>query len=239
MTAADLGPDTLLWRYLEDRRFLFTLPRAVCLQSLHPTIATGITQHALLHRRVWLHHKRTVTHAIRIAHTNVDIRPYLRFAHEDVKGRDPAGNKYHALNPDVFHFQHATYVESLVMMVNTFIRKLDDDEHEQLYQECCAWYRRYGISTRPMPASWPEFCAYFEDECRTELSAGEHFEPFRRQMFAPGASHAETVFQQLVTRTNPAGMPFRRRSGAPRSGGRLGRRVQRHDATGQVAPLDL
>ena len=146
-----LGPDTLLSRYLHDRRLLFVLPRALCMQSLHPTIATGITQHALLNRRVWLHHKRTVTQAIRIAFTDVDMRPYIRFAHEEVKGRDPAGHKYHALNPDVFHFQHATYVESLVMMVNTFIRKLDEREHEQLYQQCCAWYRRYGISTGRMP----------------------------------------------------------------------------------------
>jgi uncharacterized protein (DUF2236 family) len=132
-----------------------------------------------------LHHKRTVTQAIRIASAEVDMRPYIRFAHEEVKGRDPAGQKYHALNPEVFHFQHATYVESLVMMVNTFIRKLDEREHELLYRQCCAWYRRYGISTRPMPASWSEFCEYFEHECRTRLSAGEHFEPFRRQMFAP------------------------------------------------------
>ncbi|QZH63135.1 DUF2236 domain-containing protein [Mycolicibacterium farcinogenes] len=191
-------PDTLLSRYLPDRRFLFVLPRAVCLQSLHPTIATGISQHALLHRRVWLHHKRTVTQAIRIAFTDVDMRPYIRFAHEEVKGRDPAGDKYHALNPDVFHFQHATYVESLVMMVNTFITKLDEREHEQLYQECCAWYRRYGISTRPMPASWPEFCEYFDDACRTQLSAGEHFEPFRRQMFAPTDWWPRAVPQRAI-----------------------------------------
>ncbi|OBG88114.1 hypothetical protein A5699_18080 [Mycobacterium sp. E802] len=183
--ATDLGPDTLLWRHLDDRRYIFVLPRAVCLQLLHPTIATGISEHALMRERIWLHKKRTVSQAIRIAYTDTDMRPHIRFAHEHVKGHDPAGNKYHALSPDVFHFQHATYVESLVMMVNTFIRKLDDDEHEQLYQECCAWYRRYGISTRPMPATWPEFCEYFEDHCRTQLSAGAHFEPFRRQMFAP------------------------------------------------------
>lgn len=181
----DLGPDTLLWRFLDDRRYLFVLPRAVCLQLLHPAIASGISDHALLRERIWLHKKRTVSQAIKIAYSDVDMRPHIRFAHEHVKGRDPAGGKYHALTPDVFHFTHATYVESLVVMVNTFIRKLDDAEHEQLYQECCAWYERYGISTRPMPASWPEFCTYFEDACRTQLSAGEHFEPFRSQMFEP------------------------------------------------------
>lgn len=161
------------------------LPRAVCLQLLHPAIAAGITEHALLRQRIWLHKKRTVTQAVMIGYSKIDMAPYIRFAHEHVKGVDLAGHKYHALSPDIFHFQHATYVESLVMMVNTFIRPLDPAEHEQLYQECCAWYRRYGISTRPMPATWNEFGEYFEEQCRTQLSAGPHFEPFRAQMFAP------------------------------------------------------
>jgi uncharacterized protein (DUF2236 family) len=180
-----LGPDSLLWQFLADRRFLFVLPRAVCLLMLHPSIAAGITEHALMRNRIWLHKKRTVTAAVNYAYSDDDMRPQMRFAHEHVKGVDAAGNKYHALTPDLFHFQHATYVESLVFMVNTFIRPLDADEHEQLYQECCAWYRRYGISTRPMPATWPEFLDYFEGYCRTHLVAGPHFEPFREQIFAP------------------------------------------------------
>lgn len=180
-----LGPDSLLWRFLADRRFLFVLPRAVCLLMLHPGIAAGITEHALMRQRIWLHKKRTVTQAVNIAYTSTDMRPQIRFSHEHVKGRDAYGTSYHALNPDLFHFQHAAYVECLFMMVNTFIRKLDAGEHEQLYQECCAWYRRYGVSTRPMPASWPEFTEYFENACRTQLSAGEHFEPYRGQIFAP------------------------------------------------------
>ena len=180
-----LGPETLLWRYLGDRRYIFMLPRAVCLQLLHPAIAAGITEHALMRERIWLHKKRTVSQAVNIAYLDGDMGPHIRFAHEHVKGRDGSGNKYHALSPDLFHFQHATYVESLVTMIDTFIRPLAADEHEELYQQCCAWYRRYGISSRPMPGSWPEFCEYFEDQCRTQLSAGEHFEPFRSEIFDP------------------------------------------------------
>lgn len=183
--AADLGPDSMLWHFLADRRYLFVLPRAVCLQLLYPPIAAGIAQHALLRDRIWLHKQRTVTQAVNIAFTSRDMRPQMRFSHEHVKGLDGYGNKYHALTPEVFHFQHATYVECLFVMIETFIRRLDADEREQLYQECCAWYRRYGISTRPMPATWPEFVDYFEDFCRTRLTAGEHFESFRDQMFAP------------------------------------------------------
>ncbi|GFG85982.1 hypothetical protein MALGJ_26580 [Mycolicibacter algericus] len=181
----DLNSDSMLWHVLADRRFLFVLPRAVGLLMLHPGIAAGITEHALMRDRIWLHKKRTVTQAVNYAYTDVDMSPQMRFAHEHVKGLDSVGQKYHALSPDTFHFQHAAYVESLFVMVNTFIRPLDKREHEQLYQECCAWYRKYGISSRSMPPSWPEFVDYFEDYCATMLFAGQHFEPFREQIFAP------------------------------------------------------
>ncbi len=177
--------DHLLHRYVGDRRFLFMLPRAVCLQLLHPAIATGIWEHALLRERIWQHKKRTVTMAVDIAYTDSDLRSVIRFGHEHVKGHTPDGGKYHALDPELFHFQHATYVESLVTMVNTFVRPLDKDEHERLYQQCCDWYRKYGISARAMPPDWPSFRKYFESYCRTELSAGEHFERFRDEIFAP------------------------------------------------------
>jgi uncharacterized protein (DUF2236 family) len=175
----------MLWQALADRRYLFVLPRAVCLLMLHPGIAAGITEHALMRDRIWLHKKRTVTQAVNYAYTGVDMSPQMRFSHEHVKGLDSSGRKYHALSPDIFHFQHAAYVESLFVMVNTFIRPLSPDEHEQLYRECCAWYRRYGISSRSMPLNWPEFVDYFDDYCRTQLFAGPHFEPFREQIFAP------------------------------------------------------
>ncbi|CAJ1501500.1 oxygenase MpaB family protein [[Mycobacterium] kokjensenii] len=180
-----LGPDSMLWHFLADRRYLFVLPRAVCLLLLDPGIAAGITDHALMRKRIWLHKKRTFTQAVNYAFADDDMSPQMRFSHEHVKGVDDTGRKYHALNPDTFHFQHAAYVESLFYMVETFIRPLDADDREQLYAECCAWYRRYGISTRPMPASWPEFGEYFEDYCGSHLMAGPHFEPFREQIFAP------------------------------------------------------
>lgn len=193
-----LGPHSMLWHFLGDRRYLFVLPRAVCLLMLHPGIAAGITEHALMRERIWLHKKRTVTQAVNIAYLSTDMRPQIRFAHEHVKGRDALGNPYHALSPEIFHFQHAAYVESLFVMVNTFIRRLDADEHEQLYQDCCDWYRRYGVSTRPMPSSWPEFTEYFTHSCRTQLAAGPHFEPYRAQIFAPTDWWMRTVPHRAI-----------------------------------------
>lgn len=161
------------------------LPRAVCLQMLHPSIATGIYQHSIHRERIWLHERRTVPASIEIAELARDMRPFIRFGHEHVRGEDHRGCKYHALNPDIFHFQHATWVETLVTLANLLDGPLEAKQHEQLYQECCDWYRRYGISTRPMPAHWPAFVEYFDEQCRTQLSVGPHFEPFRSEIFAP------------------------------------------------------
>lgn len=176
---------TLLRRYLGDRRFLFTLPRAVCLQMLHPAIATATIDHALHKEMIWAHKQRTVSQAIYIAFAERDMTPVIRFAHADVKGQLPAGGKYHALEPDLFHFQHATYVESLMTMVDTFLDPLDPDRRERLYLECCDWYRRYGVSARPMPDTWSDFGRYFDDYCRRELQSGGHFEAFRAEIFDP------------------------------------------------------
>ncbi len=161
------------------------LPRAVALQMLHPGIAAGIDQHALHRDRIWLHKQRAVTQAIEIAHSDRDMRPAIRFSHEHVTGVTEYGSKYHALQPDLFHFVHATYVETLFGMVETFIAPLDDDRRATLYRGCCDWYRCYGISARPMPESWPEFTEYFDDYCRTELRPGPHFERYRDEILDP------------------------------------------------------
>lgn len=181
-----LGPGTLLWEFLGDRRFLLTLPRAVSLQMLHPTIARGIREHSRTPRHVWMHARHTVPQLVAMAYTDRDLSSVIRYGHETVKGRDDHGNRYHALSPEVFFFQHATYVDTLMTMVDTFIRPLDAEEREQLYQECSTWYRRYGISARAMPATWGEFEDYFAAAC-ADLRVGPDAEYYREQVLRPDA----------------------------------------------------
>ncbi|WP_063128133.1 oxygenase MpaB family protein [Nocardia fusca] len=158
----EIAHHSLLRRYLPDRRFLLTLPRAVALQILHPAIAASFTEH--VHTGLWAHKKRTVDRMIGLAcHGHPDPARVIRYAHEHVKGRDHTGARYHALTPELFHFQHATYVDTLVTAVEIYVRPLTPAAREHLYQDCCDWYRLYGISTRPLPGSWPEFTEYFTD----------------------------------------------------------------------------
>ncbi|MGW0172947.1 oxygenase MpaB family protein [Rhodococcus sp. NPDC003322] len=129
--------------------------------------------------------RHTVPQLIAIAYEDRDLSSVIRFGHEQVKGRLESGVRYHALNPDVFFFQHATYVDTLMTMVDTFIRPLHGDEREQLYRECCSWYRRYGISARAMPETWGGFEKWFADACARELALGPDGEYYRDQVLRP------------------------------------------------------
>jgi uncharacterized protein (DUF2236 family) len=181
-----LGPGTLLWEFLGDRRFLLTLPRAVSLQMLHPAISGAIREHSTTPKRVWEHERHTIPMLTGIAYAERDLSTLIRYGHERVKGTDDRGRRYHALNPELFHFQHATYVDTLFTMVETFIRPLTPAERERLYEECSIWYHRYGISARAMPDTWAEFQDYFADACAT-LRLGCDGEFFREQLLRPDA----------------------------------------------------
>ncbi|WP_063020874.1 oxygenase MpaB family protein [Nocardia niwae] len=167
MKSTPLERDSLLGRYLGDRRFALTLPRAVGLQILHPSVAAAIVAHAP--SSLWAHKKRTVSRMIYLAYTLCDPHPAILYGHGVVHGVDSRGRRYSGLTPELFFFQHATYVDTLFAAIETFIRPLDLDEKKTLYAECCEWYRRYGISARHMPGTWADFQDYLAAVCATEL----------------------------------------------------------------------
>jgi uncharacterized protein (DUF2236 family) len=47
--------------------------------------------------------------------------------------------------------------------------RLRGDEREQLYREGIEWYRRYGVSMRPVPASRDDFGAVWDHYCTDVL----------------------------------------------------------------------
>ncbi|WP_336082049.1 oxygenase MpaB family protein [Nocardia sp. SSK8] len=175
----------LLRRHLGDRRFLLTLPRAVGLQVLHPAIAPALVEHSPT--RLWEHKKRAVLQMIYLACASHDTAAAIRFAHEHIKGRDDRGHRYHALHPATFLFQHATYVDALMTAAALFGPALTEQARAELYHQCCHWYRGYGISDRELPATWPEFTAYFTEACATQLRMTPAATELTAQVLRPDA----------------------------------------------------
>ncbi|MGK8506250.1 oxygenase MpaB family protein [Nocardia asiatica] len=178
-------PGALLRKYLGDRRFALALPRAVALQILHPAIATALSEHVPY--RLWLHKRRTVNAMVQIAYSDRDLRSLIHAGHAHVQGVDDSGARYHALRPDVFFFQHATYVDTLFFAIDTFVRPLTPAESLRLYDECVDWYGRYGISTRYMPRTLPEFRDYFDEMCHTALRVSPAALSLAPQVLRPDA----------------------------------------------------
>jgi len=90
----------------------------------------------------------------------------VRDFHTGIKGDMPAENgvthRYHALDPDTYFWAHATFVEQVFYFADTFVKRLTDDEKERIYLESKTWYRRYGVSDRPMPADYAGFQRYWD-----------------------------------------------------------------------------
>ena len=81
------------------------------------------------------------------------------------KGACPRAGKaerYHALDPETYFWAHATFVEQVLYFADTFVKRLTDEEKQQIYLESKTWYRRYGVSDRPMPADYDEFQRYWD-----------------------------------------------------------------------------
>ncbi|GAB09592.1 hypothetical protein GOARA_043_00670 [Gordonia araii NBRC 100433] len=173
----------MVYRYLGDKRFAYTLPRAISLQILHPGNAASLVQH--VHGGLWAHKSRAVGQMVYIAYSNRDLRSVMRTAHSHVKGIDGRGARYHSLNPELFFFQHATYVDTLLHSIDVFHGTLDADDKEQLYQECRRWYAKYDISDRAQPSTYTEFAEYFEDFCATQLSMTADAERLRDETLHP------------------------------------------------------
>ncbi len=170
--AALHGPGSLHWRYAGDRRSYLMGPYAGVLQLMHPGLGAGVEQHSAFFSEPWERFLRSVPQILGVTYDWPDAGRTargIRDFHTGIKGVDAHGRRYHALDPEIYFWAHATMIMSLVKAVELFHHPLTDDERERLYAESCAGYRLYGVSDRPVPRDWAAFCAYYDRMCADVL----------------------------------------------------------------------
>ena len=160
------------WRYGGEVRGYLLLVKAGLLQLMHPGLGAGVEQHSDFFNEPW---ERVLRSVPLIQGTTFDwpggddtARRITAF-HTHIKGVDQNGRRYHALDPDVYFWAHATIFDALYQMIDQFDHPMGPGEKEQLYGEACEIYKAYGVSDRVMPRSWPAFEEYFDRMCREEL----------------------------------------------------------------------
>ncbi|MEU1209387.1 oxygenase MpaB family protein [Nocardia sp. NPDC005825] len=159
-----LGPDSLLWKYLGDARAMLFIGRSGTLQSMHPAVNAALQQHSTFFDNPWDRLLRSIPQVLGMIY-DADAREEterVRDYHKPLKGIDEHGRRYHALDPEVFWWTHATFVETCVALNDYFGTPLTDTEKDQLIAEGAAWWRRYGLSERVVIDNYADFQRYWD-----------------------------------------------------------------------------
>ncbi|KAB7755734.1 oxygenase MpaB family protein [Mycolicibacterium mucogenicum] len=161
--ALPLGPDSLVWKYFGDNRMYLIGPRPAVLQNMLAQLGQGVLDHSVFFADTSARIKRSLPPIFRTVYGTDDANTgtQVRDFHREIKGDMPDGSRYHALDPETYYWAHATFVEQVLYFADTFVKRLTDAEKEQIYLESKTWYRRYGVSDRPMPATYAEFEEYW------------------------------------------------------------------------------
>ncbi|MCC5951158.1 MAG: DUF2236 domain-containing protein [Acidimicrobiia bacterium] len=172
---APLGPGSVLWRIAGDPRGLLPGSAAGIMQLMLPGLGAGVTDHSNFFDDPFDRIFRSIPYIWGSIFSEdgdeADRRGrQIRDFHPDIKGTDHHGNRYHALDPDIFWWAHATFTWEFFRARELFFPlPFRRAEQEQLYAETVTWYRRYGVSDRPVPATLDDFRRRFDEICRTEL----------------------------------------------------------------------
>jgi uncharacterized protein (DUF2236 family) len=169
---APLGPESLTWKYFGQWTGMLQGPWAGSMQNMHPQLGAAVQQHSIffLERMPRLFRSvypigGVVFDGDRAPKTGAEVRDY----HIGIKGVDDQGRRYSALNPDVFYWAHATFFKSTLLAAEWLGGGLTEAQKRQLFDEHVTWYRMYGMSMRPVPASWEDFELYWDHMCRNVL----------------------------------------------------------------------
>jgi len=168
LDALPLGPQSLVWRYFGDNRMYLIGPRPAVLQNMLAELGQGVLDHSVFFDDTAARVKRSLPPIFTTVYGSDDDNPGLRVRdfHTEIKGTMPSKDgrveRYHALNPETYFWAHATFVEQVLYFADTFVKRLTPGEKDQIYLESKTWYRRYGVSDRPMPANYAEFERYWD-----------------------------------------------------------------------------
>lgn len=174
--ALTLGSDSVSWRYVSDVRMYLIAGYALMHQVAHPTIGSGVRDHSEFRRDPWGRLLRTtdfVNLLIYGGEDAVEVGRRLRDLHKRIKGVNPDGSRYHALEPEAFAWVHVTLMEAVMRGVERFVGPLAPGEHERMYQEWLGLGRLLGVRERDLPPDWAGFRVYFDEMLATRLSRNE------------------------------------------------------------------
>lgn len=159
-----LGPDSLIWKYYGDVRGLLGFQRLAGTENCIEQLGKAVEDHSVIFSDTLGRARRSgppimkTVYAEDPHHWGRTVRDF----HKPIKGTISDGSRYHALNPELFYWAHATFVDQVLYVTDTFIRRLSHEEKVQIFEEGRTWYQIYGVSDRSQPQTYEEFVGYWD-----------------------------------------------------------------------------
>lgn len=184
-----LGPDSIVWQRLSDARVFTGAGAALTLQVAHPTVGSGVRDHSNFLEEPWDRLFRTVDYLNLLVYGGTDVAAAmgrrLRELHKQIKGSNPDGSRYHALEPEAYAWVHATLIESGLKAYELFVGPLKPYERERMYADFMPLGRLVGVREGDLPESFADFRDYVDMMIDERLERTETVDTVFMAMRAP------------------------------------------------------
>ena len=156
------GPDSEAWRLNRESMLLLGAgPRALLLQIAHPLVAAGVNEHSDFRADPWRRLQGTLWSFLRIVYgttpaARAEIRRLNRL-HTTI-----VGEGYHARDPELSMWVHATLVDSTIVAADAWLEPIDRERRARFYDETKPIGRAFGIPESLLPADLDAFEAYLD-----------------------------------------------------------------------------
>lgn len=172
-----VGPSSITWRRAGDARAMLGAGTALMLQVAHPTVAGGVREHSDFVTDPWGRLFRTLDYVNLLVYGGPEkaaaTGARMRAMHQQIKGVDPQGRRYHALEPGAYAWVHATLAVSIVGAHARFGRPMTTSQTERFWTEWRGLGRLLGIRDRDLPSGWGAFEAYVAETIDTDLERND------------------------------------------------------------------
>lgn len=160
-----LGPGSVTWEVFGDVVFPLGAPRRLLLDVAHPSVAAGVREFSVFDTDPYGRAERTLELIMGVVYGAGDAlaaAQRLREGHQPFRGVRPDGSRWSALDPEVFHWVHASLVDGIYEQQRVLGRGWRPGEPERFYDEMREVGRLYGLRDRDMPATWSAFRGWWE-----------------------------------------------------------------------------
>jgi cytochrome P450/uncharacterized protein (DUF2236 family) len=158
-----LGADSLVWKFYGDIRGLLGFQRLAGTENCVEQLGKAVEDHSVIFSDTVGRARRSGPPIMKTVYSADPQRwgRTVRDFHRPIKGTISDGSRYHALNPELFYWAHATFVDQVLYITDTFIRRLSYEEKVRIFEESKIWYRLYGVSDRGQPQTYEQFVEYW------------------------------------------------------------------------------